>query len=99
MNVLICKSLFQSLVSLSGTDVKRANDFILKFQDNPAQPSLSLERITNTKNDTLWSARITQDLRAVIYKDGDTWALLHAGHHDAAYHWASNRNVELNNKS
>ncbi|WP_204150620.1 3'-5' exonuclease [Leptolyngbya sp. CCY15150] len=99
MNVLICKSLFQSLVSLSGTEVKRANDFILKFQDNPAQPSLSLERITKTKNDNLWSARITQDLRAVIYKDGDTWALLHAGHHDAAYHWASNRNVELNNKT
>lgn len=99
MNVLICKSLFQSLASLSGAEVKRANDFILKFQDNPAQPGLSLERITKTQNDNLWSARITQDLRAVVYKEGDTWALLHAGHHDAAYQWASNRKVELNGKT
>lgn len=99
MNVLLCKSLFQSLVSLSGSEVKRANDFILKFQDNPAQPGLSLERVTKTKNDNLWAARITQDLRAIVYKDGGTWALLHAGHHDDAYAWASNRKVEFNDKT
>jgi hypothetical protein len=27
------------------------------------------------------------------------WALLHAGHHDDAYHWASNRKVEFNDKT
>ncbi|NEQ29996.1 MAG: UvrD-helicase domain-containing protein [Leptolyngbya sp. SIO4C5] len=96
MNVLLCKSLFQALGNLTGNEIKRANDFILKFQDNPAQPGLSLERVTKTKNDNLWSARITQELRAIVYKDGDTWALLHAGHHDDAYNWATNRKVEFN---
>lgn len=96
MNVLLCKSLFQALGNLTGNEIKRANDFILKFQDNPAQPGLSLERVTKTKNDKLWAARITDGLRAIIYKDGETWALLHAGHHDDAYNWATNRKVEFN---
>ncbi|EKU96554.1 DNA/RNA helicase, superfamily I [Leptolyngbya sp. PCC 7375] len=99
MNVLIYKSLLKSLAMLSGTEVKRATDFMLKFQDNPAQPGASLERVTKTKTDNLWSARISKELRAIIYKEGDTWALLHAGHHDDAYAWARNRKVELNNKT
>ncbi|NEP19852.1 MAG: AAA family ATPase, partial [Leptolyngbya sp. SIO4C1] len=99
MNVMICKSLFPSLAQLSGTEIKRANDFIIKFQNDPSQPGLSMERVTKTKNDNLWSARITQDLRAIIYKDGDTWALLHAGHHDDAYAWAKKRKVEFNERT
>ena len=73
--------------------------FIIKFQNNPAQPGLSLERLTKTKNDNLWSARISQDLRAIIYKDGGTWMLLYAGHHDDAYSWANNRKVEINSRT
>jgi Txe/YoeB family toxin of Txe-Axe toxin-antitoxin module len=96
MNVLLCKSLFQSLVKLNGNENKRTNEFILKFQDNPAQPGLSLERVTKTKSNNLWSLRITQELRVILYKSGDTWALLHADHHDDAYAWASKRKVEFN---
>ncbi|PZO47502.1 MAG: DNA helicase UvrD [Phormidesmis priestleyi] len=99
MNVLIYKSLLKSLGDLSGSEVKRTTEFMLKFQDNPTQPGVSLERVTKAKSDNLWSARISRDLRAVIYKEGDTWALLHAGHHDDAYNWAQNRKVELNNKT
>jgi mRNA-degrading endonuclease RelE of RelBE toxin-antitoxin system len=99
MNVLIYKSLLKSLGDLSGSEVKRATEFMIKFQDNPDQPGASLERVTRSKSDNLWSARISRDLRAIIYKEGDTWALLHAGHHDDAYSWAENRKVELNNKT
>jgi hypothetical protein len=99
MNVLIYKSLLKSLAALSGSEVKRTTEFMLKFQDNPDQPGASLERVTKAKSDNLWSARISRDLRAIIYKEGDTWALLHAGHHDDAYNWAENRKVELNSKT
>lgn len=99
MNVLIYKSLLKSLGDLRGSEVKRTTAFMLKFQDNPDQPGISLERVTKAKSDSLWSARISRDLRAIIYKEGDTWALLHAGHHDDAYNWAQNRKVELNNKT
>ena len=99
MNVLIYKSLLKSLGDLSGSEVKRTTEFMLKFQDKPDQPGFSLERVTKAKSDSLWSARISRGLRAIIYKEGDTWALLHAGHHDDAYNWAQNRRVELNSKT
>lgn len=99
MNVLIYKSLLKSLADLSGSEVKRTTEFMLKFQDNPTQPGISLERVIKAKSSNLWSARISRDLRAIIYKESDTWALLHAGHHDDAYSWAQNRKVELNGKT
>jgi hypothetical protein len=61
-------------------------EFVAKFTDNPANPGLSLERIG-----TLWSARVTQELRTILYKEGDAWVLLHVDHHDAAYRWAERR--------
>jgi superfamily I DNA/RNA helicase len=32
-------------------------------------------------------------LRAILHKDREVWAILHAGHHDAAYAWAERRDV------
>ncbi|GAB4477966.1 MAG: hypothetical protein OHK0037_39970 [Elainellaceae cyanobacterium] len=96
MIIMVCKSLFKSLESLNASDTKRVTDFIPKFYANPANPGISLERVTRAKDKNLWSARITQALRAVIYKDGDTWALMYAGQHDDAYNWAENRRIELN---
>ena len=96
MVVMLCKSLPLSLSNLTDRDQKHANDFIWKFFDNPAHPSLSLERVTKARDKNLWSARITQNLRAIIYKDGNTWALLYAGQHDDAYDWARMRKIEQN---
>ena len=99
MVVLLGKSLMTSLSKLNANDTKRVTDFIDKFYDNPAHPSISLERVTKAKNDNLWSARINQGLRAIVYKDGDTWALLYAGQHDNSYAWARVRRVEQNAKT
>lgn len=63
------------------------------IRDNPG---ISLERVTRARDNNLWSARITQGLRAIVYKDGDTWALMYAGQHDDAYGWAASRRIELN---
>ncbi|MBW4420717.1 MAG: UvrD-helicase domain-containing protein [Myxacorys californica WJT36-NPBG1] len=99
MIVLLGKSLMSSLSKLNANDTKRVTDFIDKFYSNPAHPSISLERVTKVKDDNLWSARITQGLRAIIYKESDTWALLYAGQHDNAYAWAQVRRVEQNAKT
>ena len=99
MIVLLGKSLMSSLSKLNANDTKRVTDFIDKFYSNPAHPSISLERVTKVKDDNLWSARITQGLRAIIYKENDTWALLYAGQHDDAYAWARVRRVEQNAKT
>ena len=54
---------------------------------------MSLERVNRARSKGIWSGRITQDLRAILHKDGDTWAILYADHHDSAYAWAERREI------
>lgn len=96
MPIALADTFLSSLISLARGEQKSAAEFVEKFQRNPAQPGVSLERITQTKNDNLWSARVTQGLRAVIHKDSDLWNLLYVGQHDDAYSWARRRTIERN---
>jgi len=77
----IGKSYFSSLAALDPVDHKRANAFLDRFLENPAQPG------------HIWSARISRGLRAILHKDGGNVFLLYAGPHDEAYGWARRRNV------
>jgi superfamily I DNA/RNA helicase len=94
--IALADTFLSSLITLARGEQKSAAEFVEKFQRNPAQPGISLERITQTRNDNLWSARVTQALRAVVHKEGDLWNLLYVGQHDDAYHWAGRRSVERN---
>ncbi|MBE9010915.1 AAA family ATPase, partial [Pseudanabaenaceae cyanobacterium LEGE 13415] len=94
MPVAISNSLASAARKLNANEARRVWAFLEKFWENPAQPSLSLERVTKTKNDSLWSGRISDDLRAIIHKEGDLWTVLHVDHHDEAYNWAKTRTIE-----
>jgi len=89
---MVASQFFDALGRLTASEQARAIGFVTTFQNNPAHPSLSLERI-RARSSGVWSARITRDLRAILHKDGDTWAILYAGHHDDAYQWAERREV------
>ncbi|MBI2683799.1 MAG: AAA family ATPase [Actinobacteria bacterium] len=65
-----------------------------RFQANPQSPGISLERVERVRSEGLWSARVSQDLRAILYREGDAALLLYVGHHDAAYRWAERRRQE-----
>ena len=99
MPVLIDQSLPVAVSRLEAKDAKRVWKFLSKFLENPSHPSLSLERITKTKNENLWSARISQELRAIVHKEGEFWTILHADHHDAAYQWASRKQIARHSKT
>ena len=90
--VMLARDFLSSVSSLQPNDLARVFQFVTQFQDNPAHPGISLERIRASEGE-LWSGRISQDLRAILYKDGDTWAVLHADHHDAAYAWAERKQI------
>ena len=92
-SVIIAPQLFSSLGRLPASDQARVIDFINTFQSNPAHPGLSLERVTRARSNGVWSGRVTRDLRAILHKDGDTWAILYADHHDPAYDWAARRDI------
>lgn len=92
-NVIIAPQLFAAIGTLTASEQARVIQFISTFQQNPAHPGLSLERLTRARSKGIWSGRITRDLRAILHKDGDTWAILYADHHDDAYKWAERREV------
>lgn len=93
MAVAVESSFFETAHKLSMEDNGRVNIFLARFLSNPAHPSLSSERLQQTKNDNLWSARVSKDMRAIFYKDGDDHVLLYVDHHDDAYGWAAKRSI------
>ncbi|PKN59373.1 MAG: DNA helicase UvrD [Deltaproteobacteria bacterium HGW-Deltaproteobacteria-14] len=94
--MLLSRDLFAQLATLAATEQAQANAFIARFQENPAHPGIQLHRVQNPHGDGVWSARISQDLRAILYRDGDHWLLLHVDHHDDAYRWAERRRTGRN---
>jgi hypothetical protein len=62
--------------------------FLLKFHEDNAHPSISLERVQHAKCPDLWSGRVNKEMRAILHKDGKDWIAVYVGAHDAAYHWA-----------
>lgn len=94
MAVAIGVSFFSATQKLSNEDRGKIFTFVGKFQENPAHPGLSLERIHQAKSENVWSARVSKELRAIAVKDGDDWALVYVDHHDDAYRWTETRSIE-----
>ena len=82
--VIIAPQLFTAIADLPANDQARVVEFISTFQANPAHPSLKLERLNKARSKGVWSGRVGRNVRAILYKDGDTWAILHAANHDHA---------------
>ena len=99
MPVQIDQSFPKAVTKLTANEAKRVWAFLTKFLEDPAHPSLRLERVTKTKNQNLWSARISQELRAIVHKEGDDWQVLHADHHDAAYRWAMTKQISRHSQT
>lgn len=91
--VIVAGEFFDAATRLTASEKASAIEFIGQFRENPAHPSLKLHRLTGVKSKGMWSARIGRGPRAILHKDGDTWALLYAAQHDDAYDWAKRRDV------
>src|SRR5262245_54186118 len=94
MPFIIDGSYIEATLRLDANNAQRGWEFVQKFRANPAQPGISLERVDQAKQKNLWSARVSQDLRAILYRDGGDWRFIYIGHHDDAYKWASIRQIE-----
>lgn len=99
MAVFVDASFFNAIQKLSNEERGRILTFVGKFQDNPAQPGLSLERLQQARSDNVWSARVSKELRAIAVKDGEDWALVYVDHHDDAYQWTQNRSIERHGRT
>lgn len=93
MPFIIDGSYIEATLRLDANSAQRGWEFVQKFRANPAQPGISLERVEQATQKNLWSARVSRDLRAILYKDGEDWRFIYIGHHDDAYNWASSRQI------
>jgi len=93
VNVIIAPQLFDFLDRLEAPDQVQVNRFIKTFCKDPAHPGLRLERVGRARSANVWSGRASTKLRVILFKDADTWAILFADRHDAAYEWARRREI------
>src|SRR5215510_15984477 len=93
MAVAIEVSFFSATQKLTNEDRGRVWTFVSRVFDNPAHPSLSLERVQQARSDNVWSARVSRELRAILFRDGEDCVLVYVDHHDDAYQWAASRSI------
>src|SRR6266581_1293224 len=93
MAVAIEVSFFSATQKLTNEDRGRVLTFVNKFLENPAHPSLSLERVQQARSDNVWSARVSRELRVILFRDGEDCVLVYVDHHDDAYQWAAGRSI------
>ena len=91
-NTSFAPSFFESLTALSATEQAVAIKFVLKFYKDQRHPSNRLKRIPRTRK--AWSARVNEELRAILFYVDDGFVLAHVGHHDPAYKWAERHSCQ-----
>lgn len=97
MRLFLSDSFFDKFVELPKNVQSRVRDFQKKFRDNSQSSAIHLEPITQFKDDSLRSARVDQDYRAILGSLGrDNFMLLWVDKHDSAYRWAQNKKFVWN---
>lgn len=97
--VVVAKSFLDAAGRFDTGDRGRVFDFLSRFFTNPANPGLCVERVARARAEGLWSARVTEGLRAIFHQEVDTYTLLWVDAHDPAYDWAGRRRAGRNSRT
>lgn len=91
MTLLYASTFADALGKLSHNEQKQVKITTVDLMMDPKGAGLSMERLNRAGDDKVWSARVSQDLRIILRRDGDENLLAYVGHHDDAYRWAERR--------
>ncbi|MBH0114365.1 UvrD-helicase domain-containing protein [Novosphingobium sp. YJ-S2-02] len=91
MNLLWSSTFTDALGKLTPQEQKQVKLTATDLLFDPKGNGIQLHRVEKTQG--LWTARVSQDLRIVLHKDGDHTLLVYVGHHDEAYRWAERRKL------
>lgn len=96
--IAFAKGFIPSVMELPHSAITKALSFVEKFQKNPQSTGINLEKVSNSFDKKMYSARIDKRYRAIIAHDTDSnvYLMLYAGDHENAYQWAVNKHVEVN---
>ena len=98
MTFAISNDFLQAYSDVPRGQQKKVREFIERFQQRPDAPGLNYEAIESARDKRLYSARIDQAYRAVIFHPpaSDVYVLAWVANHDDAYEWASSKTFQVN---
>lgn len=91
MTLLYASTFTKALTRLTAAEQKQVKITAFDLAQDEAGNGLQLHRVDKAPG--FWTARVSQDLRLVLHKDGEHTLLAYVDHHDAAYRWAERRRL------
>ena len=95
MQFRIANTFTDSLARLTTQEQSATKITVFDLQANPDLGGLGVHPIQAAKDRDFRSARVNQDVRIILHRQGDNSTLCYVGHHDDAYNWAKRRKLEI----
>ncbi|MCC6364956.1 MAG: DEAD/DEAH box helicase [Bryobacterales bacterium] len=97
MTVALSNDFLLAYSSVQKSHQKKVREFIELFRERPDSPGIHYEPIESAKGKGLYSVRVDQAYRAVVFHPASTvYVLTWVDHHDAAYDWAASKTFQIN---
>jgi hypothetical protein len=91
VTILAASTFTDALGRLTSQEQKQVKIKTMDLMLDPRGNGLQLHKVEASPG--FWTARVNQDIRLVLHKDGDQTLLAWVGHHDEAYRWAERRRL------
>jgi hypothetical protein len=91
MTLLYASTFTKALERLSAAEQKQVKITAFDLAQDESGNGLQLHRVDSAPG--FWTARVNQDVRLVLHKDGGNTLLAWVGHHNDAYNWAERRKL------
>lgn len=91
MTLLYASTFTKALIRLTAGAQKLVKITVFDLAQDEAGNGLQLHRVDASPG--FWTARVNQDIRIVLHKDGEHTLLAWVDHHDDAYRWAERRKI------
>ena len=97
MTIALSSDFLLAFSNVQKSHQKQVREFIERFREHPDSPGLNYELIQSAKGKDLYSVRINQAYRAVVFhpSSSSVYVLSWVDHHDEAYRWAERRQFQV----
>lgn len=98
MTIAISSDFLLAFSNVQKGQQKQVREFIEKFREQPNAPGINYERIESAGGQGLYSVRINQSYRAVVFHPpgSDVYVLTWVDKHEEAYRWAERKRFQVN---
>jgi superfamily I DNA/RNA helicase/plasmid maintenance system killer protein len=98
MTIAISNDFLLAFSNVQKSQQKQVREFIEQFREKPDSSGINYERIESAKGSGLYSVRINQAYRAIVFHPpaSSVYVLTWVDHHDEAYRWAEKKKLLVN---